>query len=336
MSHIIGLLLAAMTSPSTATDAPPVVDAGLARTQQMFDGQVEEAALEAPFTLELQGLTVDLPVFFATVMPGEILTIQVRGRPDSHSVRFETPADGEALQDALKLSWKAPAQPGLYPITVIDEKSNQAVKVNTFVLRPASEIENGVLNGYRIGAYPEKPLRGNPVYNKPLGFIEVTPALEKTKISPHFTLGQFLCKQVTQASVKYVVLRPALLVKLEKVVELLRKEGIETDTLFVMSGYRTPYYNAAIGNVEYSRHVYGDAADIYVDFAPRDGDMDDLNRDGKVTKADAFHLHDLINDFDRDETNLSVQGGIGSYDRNDVRGPFVHIDVRGVPARWGR
>lgn len=288
------------------------------------------------FDLEVQDLTINLDTFFATVLPGELLTLQVRGRPDSHDISFETDITAGVLADKLQLAWKAPQQPGLYPIVVRDIESGESITLNVFVLEPASKIKKQRLNGYRIGKYPDKPLRGNPIYKKPLGFIKVPKELKDTKISPNFTVGQFLCKQITKADAKYLVLRPALLVKLERVVQLLKDNGVETESLFVMSGYRTPFYNAAIKNVKYSRHIYGDAADIYVDFKPRDGDMDDINKDGTVDKKDAAYLFDLIDAFDKDNVNLEPQGGLGEYDRNAVRGPFVHVDVRGVPARWGR
>ena len=288
------------------------------------------------FDVEVQDLTVNFDTFFATVLPGELLTLQVRGRPDTHDISFETDVTAGVLADKLQLAWKAPQTPGLYPIVVRDNDSSETMTINVFVLEPASNIENGRLNGYRIGQYPEKPLRGNPIYKKPLGFIEVPDDLKETKVSPNFTVGQFLCKQKTTARAKYLVLRPALLVKLERVAQLLQENDVETESLFVMSGYRTPFYNAAIKNVKYSRHIYGGAADIYVDFKPRDGDMDDINKDGVVDKKDAAYLFDLIDNFDKDNVNMEPQGGLGEYDRNSVRGPFVHVDVRGVPARWGR
>lgn len=288
------------------------------------------------FEVELQGQVINHPTFFATVLPGEILDIQVRGEPGSHEVQFDTSVTAGVLADSMKLAWKAPQETGLYPIKIADSVTGGSMTVNVFVLEPATNIVDGKLNGYRIGAYPSKPLRGNPAYNAPLGFIEVTPELANTKISPNFTIGQFLCKQTTKAAAKYVVVRPALVRKLEQVVALANDKGIDTDSLFVMSGYRTPFYNKAIGNVQYSRHVYGDAADIYVDYKPRDGDMDDINNDGTVNKRDAAHLFDLIDVFDRNNTEITVQGGLGEYDRNAAHGPFVHVDVRGAPARWGR
>ena len=41
--------------------------------------------------------------------------------------------------------------------------------------------------------------------------------------------------------------------------------GFHVDTLHVMSAYRTPYYNHAIGDVLYSMHQCGSAADIFID-----------------------------------------------------------------------
>jgi hypothetical protein len=81
--------------------------------------------------------------------------------------------------------------------------------------------------------------------------------------------------------------------------------------------------------------MYGDAADIYVDADPRDGVMDDLNGDGRITKADADFLYDVAETlFASGKTVL--EGGLESYPANAVHGPFVHSDGRGQTARWGR
>ena len=56
----------------------------------------------------------------------------------------------------------------------------------------------------------------------------------------------------------------------------------------VMSGFRTPRYNHSGGNTagraNLSRHMYGDAADVFVD-NDRNGSMDDINGDGRVDTA---------------------------------------------------
>ena len=146
----------------------------------------------------------------------------------------------------------------------------------------------------------------------------------------HFRLGQFLCKQ--EGDPKFVVLRTRMLLQLETLLAEVNAAGIETPTFAVLSGYRTPWYNATIGNdTSYSRHAYGDAADIYVD---RDGDgsMDDINRDGRVDDGDARVLYEIAEAHGG--AHPEFVGGIGLYGPKPHRGPFVHVDTRGYPARW--
>jgi hypothetical protein len=198
---------------------------------------------------------------------------------------------------------------------------------------PFSQVRDGQLNGYRIGFYPSHPLHNNPAYELPNGFIEVTKANEDTHLSPHFKLKQFLCKQ-PGGYPKYVVLRERLMLKLEAILEKVNQEGFRCDTFYVMSGYRTPYYNTAIGNTTtYSRHNFGDAADIFID-QNEDGLMDDLNHDGKIDKRDAAALYDLISKMMQQPGYQLFKGGLAMYDSTAAHGPFVHVDVRGYAARW--
>ncbi len=105
---------------------------------------------------------------------------------------------------------------------------------------------------------------------------------------------------------------------------------MQLTTLAVLSGYRTPIYNAVLNNVAYSRHVYGDAADIYVD-SDNDRFMDDLNGDGVVSIQDAQLLARLVATLP--DTRLS---GIRVYAATSDHEPFVDIDTRGYRARWGK
>ena len=101
-----------------------------------------------------------------------------------------------------------------------------------------------------------------------------------------------------------------------------------------MSGFRTPFYNAAIGNTTTSsRHLFGDAADIYIDH-DQDGVMDDLDGDGRITRDDAVALASLASEIAEADPSNWPNGGIGIYNANAVHGPFVHIDARGYRARW--
>ena len=199
---------------------------------------------------------------------------------------------------------------------------------------PASEVKRGLLNGYRIGTYPAKPLKGNPLYVPPPGFIEVTKENQDTKVSPHFELKQFLCKEDTSKQFpKYIVLEVRLPLKLEAILERVNTLGVKTDSLHIMSAYRTPFYNRAIGDVEYSMHQWGSAADIYID--PKNMNrMEDLNRDGRIDVGDSKFLYDEIENLLAEKDAQKFQGGMGFYPANSAHPPFVHVDVRGTRARW--
>jgi hypothetical protein len=228
--------------------------------------------------------------------------------------------------------WTAPAEPGLAALNVTSAGSD--MRLNMLVLYPASKLRDGKLFDYRIGDYPE-PLNGDPVYAEPDGFVELTESLVDLEVSPHFTLGQFPSKQSTSFP-KYQILSEELLIKLELLLERLNEVGIAADSFTVMSGFRTPSYNHAIGNGEHSRHIYGSAADIYVDVAPRDGVMDDLDGDGRLDYHDAQWLYRLADELFGRAENSGLRGGLGVYERTSAHGPFLHVDARGGRrARWG-
>ena len=275
----------------------------------------------------VDGRTIPYREFAIYVMPGHTVDVGF-GEGGSGTVHFQgrTAAVGSALT--------APAEPGLTRLEIENAESGETSVINLFTLVPAARVDGkGFLNGYRIGRYPGKPLKGLDIYRVPPGFVEVTADNAETPVSPNFRLGQFVCKQEHDYP-KYAVLRPDLLLKLEHILAALNGHGRPTGSLTVMSGYRTPFYNQAIGNVPYSRHLWGGAADIFVDEAPADGQMDDLNGDGKVDRGDARWLADLVNGMaDRGEFGPHV-GGLGIYDSNAAHGPFIHVDVRGTRARW--
>jgi uncharacterized protein YcbK (DUF882 family) len=153
-------------------------------------------------------------------------------------------------------------------------------------------------------------------------------------VSPHFVLKQFLCKEDTSKQFpKYIVLQERLPLKLEAILERVNTRSVKTETLHIMSAYRTPFYNRAIGDVEYSMHQWGSAADIYVD--PKDMNrMEDLNRDGRIDVSDSKYLYDEIESWLADKDAQRFQGGMGFYPATSAHPPFVHVDVRGTRARW--
>jgi uncharacterized protein YcbK (DUF882 family) len=131
-----------------------------------------------------------------------------------------------------------------------------------------------------------------------------------------------------------VVLDELLLLKLEAILEKVNEAGYPCDTLHVMSGYRTPFYNKTLGNVRYSLHQWGRAADILID-KDEDGYMDDMNRDQKVDRQDLAVLQTIIDNMQAGGQDRAFPGGLGVYDSTASHGPFVHVDVRGVPVKWG-
>ncbi|MGD9237221.1 MAG: D-Ala-D-Ala carboxypeptidase family metallohydrolase [Desulfobacterales bacterium] len=119
------------------------------------------------------------------------------------------------------------------------------------------------------------------------------------------------------------------------ILEKVNAKGYRCDTFHVMSGYRTPYYNEAIGNVPYSRHIYGGAVDIFIDENPQDNMMDDLNRDGTIDYRDAAVIYRIIDALYGKKFYDPFLGGLARYKKTGNHGPFVHVDVRGQRARWG-
>jgi hypothetical protein len=229
-------------------------------------------------------------------------------------------------------AWTAPPAPGLYPIQVVAANGGDSVTLQAFVVVPYDRLQGDLLNGYRIGRYPEQPLRGLSGYGPPTGFVEVTPENEGVLISPHFRLKQFLCKQPA-GSRKYVVLNDRLPLALEYVLQLVNEAGYRASTLHVMSGYRTPAYNRSLGDARYSQHQWGAAADIFID-ENGDGRMDDLNGDGRSDRRDAEVLYRLIDSAAARPEARGLIGGLGKYSSTAAHGPFVHVDVRERTARW--
>lgn len=211
---------------------------------------------------------------------------------------------------------------------------NRELKLTLVNLIPYEQVRDGRLEGYRIGEYREAPLRGLASYERPKGFLRLSRANGELWVSDHYRLRDFQCK--LDGAMKFLVLRTEALLKLEILQHELEKSyGLHFDHFTIMSGYRTPYYNAMIGNeTSYSRHVYGDAMDIYID-TDGDGVMDDINRDGRVDADDAQFLLQVAEKIDNSAQWGWLKGGAGVYHANAAHGPYLHIDARGYVARWG-
>ncbi len=280
---------------------------------------------KAGFSIDINGEINPYSIYSTFVLPSEVVLIR------STTSLAVWSADLEVRESELGWQLIAPSTPGVARV-FIDDGAQNNMTINILVLTLLKEKKGEYLNGYRIGNYPSVPLRGNPIYNEPKGLFEVTKENEDLQLMPHFTMKQFLCKQAG-AFPKYVILRERLLLKLEYLLEIVNQKGYETETFGFISGYRTPYYNASIKNVAYSRHVYGGAADIMID---RDGNgsLDDLNGDGRIDEKDVQVFYDLVEgEIDKSTYNV-FEGGLGFYKRNGRHNGFIHVDVRGWKARW--
>ncbi|MEQ8709586.1 MAG: D-Ala-D-Ala carboxypeptidase family metallohydrolase [Rhodospirillales bacterium] len=281
----------------------------------------------AAFAVSVDGVEIPFRQMAVFALPGGRLAIRTGVKAE---IQAET---GRIIRvTPQRFGWVVPRQTGPHTVRVV--AAGRSVDLTVIVMRSMDEVKGGVIDGFVVGDYPQKPYKGLAAYERPAGLIEVTPELADLPVSPHFRLGQFLCKQ-PGGWPKFLVLRTELLIKLERVLEAANARGWKTDTLHVMSGYRTPHYNRSIGNGPNSRHIYGGAADIFIDARPRDNRMDDLDGDGNVTKKDALALYNLIEELEGREKRTWMPGGLGAYGSTSSHGPFIHIDARGFIARWG-
>lgn len=236
----------------------------------------------------------------------------------------------------------APARPGVWRVLLAMGKALQPVTdFSVITMLPFEAKKSGRIGTYLIGSWPSErgakgPSKAPPDrYANPSGFIEVTLENRDTPVSEHFQLKDFLTKGQANVWPKYLVLSPRLVDKLELVLKDLQGRGIDTKGVFVMSGFRTPSYNSGggetSGRADLSRHMYGDASDIWID-NDGDGQMDDLNKDGRVDIGDSRFILESVERVER--ANPELIGGTGVYRAASGHGPFIHIDTRGYRARW--
>jgi hypothetical protein len=306
---------ASITSGLTSADAPTAAF-------------LTEAAMEA--FLPLRGESGRLHVQFRE--PGAPLGADTL--PDGTEVHYSSGATADSV--VADTSVLAPEQPGIWNVAI---KVGAAIRplsdFNVITLKPFSAKQRGRIGLYYLGSWPNERARGKVRYAPPRGFIEVTQDNRNTYVSDHFRLGDFLTKNQYEVWPKYLVLETRLLDKIELVLAELRAQGIRTSGVKVLSGFRTPQYNRGGGDprgrAALSRHMYGDAADIYIDNDGNDA-MDDLNGDGRVNIRDARVIQDAVERVERAHPQLI--GGCGIYPGTGSHGPFTHIDTRGYRARW--
>jgi len=321
--------LAAAEAKVSAPGAPPP-----APTRQITAALTQNAPTTAYINDAMLGFLAPLrgksgKVYFTTRTPGAAIV------PDA-------PTNAKAVMKGgtseVSSDFVAPENPGVYKLAVqIDQAIKQMNDINVVTLVPFAEKRAGKIGLYYLGNWPFER-GGKPktaAYANPSGFIEVTQQNMNTQISAHFRLRDFLTKDQPNVWPKYLLLNPALLDKLELTIQELEGMGHPVRRVTIMSGFRTPGYNAHGGNTagraNLSRHMYGDASDVFVD-NDGNGSMDDLNHDGRLDARDAEVVLQAAERVERKYPSLV--GGVGVYSACCGHGPFTHIDVRGYRARW--
>lgn len=112
-----------------------------------------------------------------------------------------------------------------------------------------------------------------------------------------FVVSDFVCRHCRR-----LVIDPRLLTALDQLRDQVQQP------IQILSGYRCPDHNRAVGGASNSFHLHGQAADIRVQGMP---------------------LHELL------DAVLLVpafrNGGIGVYQQSN----YLHVDIRERPFRWG-
>jgi uncharacterized protein YcbK (DUF882 family) len=126
-------------------------------------------------------------------------------------------------------------------------------------------------------------------------------------LSEHFQLCEFACHDGATTP-------PDAVANLVRLCQM-ALEGVRADwggSIIVVSGYRSPAHNTAVGGAPHSQHVLGTAADI--------------------RPVDMSRMEEFVACCERAVDRYPAIGGIGVY------GLWVHLDVReragGHVARW--
>lgn len=303
------LLGGAVTASPLAPNAPP---------EAAF---LLDAAMRAVADKELRGQSGAVNVVVDSLSVGSL--------PAGVQLRYAEGTDTVAA---------VPRKPGVWNVLIGMRDAIRPSSMTLLTLVPLSEKRSGRIGSYMVGSWPYES-GGKPrssQYAPPAGLVKVTPENRNTKVSEHFKLGDFLTKGQQNVWPKYVAMSPRLLDKLELTIQELQATGTPVEHVGIISGFRTPSYNAGGGNTAgrgaLSRHMYGDAMDWFVD-NDRNGRMDDLNGDGKVNTGDGRVIVKAATTVERKYPELV--GGVGLYAPTGAHSGFVHIDTRGFRARWG-
>ena len=310
---------ASVASALTRTDAPSAAYLTDAAVNALFENKRGESGkLRAAVQSRPAPLTPD------TTLPGAEIVY----------------SSGDVSSDTVA----QPAGSGIWRVAVAIGNAIRPISDFSVITQlPFDEKKGGKIGLYYIGSWPGERRRGTvgpkqappDRYANPSGFIEVTRENAETYVSEHFKLADFLTHDQPNVWPKYLVLQLRTVDKLELVLSDLQSRGVNVSGAKILSGFRSPQYNAGGGNTagraDLSRHMYGDAADMFID-SDGNGVLDDLNHDGRVNINDTRVIEAAVNRVEAAHPELV--GGTGVYPAASGHGPFIHIDTRGYRARW--
>ena len=114
----------------------------------------------------------------------------------------------------------------------------------------------------------------------------------------------------------YWLINRELLYQFLAMQQALAAKGLQDEAFVIVNGYRPPAHNIQKGGAKKSRHILGEAVDIYVQ---------DIDGNGWANQKDKNILLDIL-----DKEIVGNSGGLGKYPGT----MSVHFDVRGHRARW--
>ena len=96
----------------------------------------------------------------------------------------------------------------------------------------------------------------------------------------------------------------------------LEKQGYNSSGFKITYGHRSPSKNELVNGARLSKHIVGQAVDIVIE---------DIDQDGVYTENDKNIVLEIA-----EKIVIGNKGGIGRYPGTRT----IHLDVRGIRARW--
>ncbi|MCL2001705.1 MAG: D-Ala-D-Ala carboxypeptidase family metallohydrolase [Planctomycetes bacterium] len=282
------------------------------------------------------------------IPPGE--TFSVRAEAPDVVCRLAVIIDGQSYREDESLNFTAPQNSGAYYLLLAINAADRQRNVELCVLVPAKAVARRTGSGLDvsledrfIGHYPHPnrsrnaKVRANPdSYQPPTWWMQITEANASFEVMPGI-MAQELVATSEDTGDRHTDIVPVMYPMWKAIVAvrnaLEERMAVPGSALKLISVFRAPAYNRSIGSGAFSRHVYGDAFDFYLDL-DNQGKAADLNRDGRLDRQDAYPLVALIESLQAE--GKIPMGGIGVY--HTVGGDHevtLHLDLRGHRATWG-